>query len=200
MNYNALVINTASDITEVVVIKGKEKFYKAQEGKNKTSKVLFPLIDELMNESGLQIQDLNYLGCVVGPGSFTGIRIGVTAVRAMAYVHNIKCVPVTYFDMLAYNFRGQKIAVVTDAGNGVCYVSADNQQTVMKEVDALEFCKANSYIVVTNKRQIEFENINYTDGDLIGAFCESIDKACDYDQIVPIYLRKPQAERREGDL
>lgn len=195
-----MVINTASDITEVAVIKGNEKFYKAQEGKNKTSKVLFPLIDELMNQAGLRTEDLDYLGCVVGPGSFTGIRIGVTAVRAMAYAHHIKCVPVTYFDVLAYNFSGEKIAVVTDAGSGVCYVSANGQQMVMREADALEFCKSNGYTLVTDKRRLEFEDIRYTDGHLVGAFSQSIYKACDFEQIVPIYLRKPQAERKEGDL
>ena len=46
---------------------------------------LMPQVDGLLNKSGIALRDLNFIACVNGPGSFTGIRIGVSAVRSIAY-------------------------------------------------------------------------------------------------------------------
>jgi len=200
MEGNALVINTASDVTEVAIIKGNEVFFRAQEGRNKTSTTLFLVIDELMKEAELDLKDLDYLGCVVGPGSFTGIRIGVCTIRTMAYVFNIKCVPVTYFDLLAYNLEGDDFAVITGNSNGVCYYKKGECEGVMRTSLIDETFLKKGITVVTDDENIVGSEVMHKKGDLLKAFYASIDRACDYTELTPLYLRKPQAEREKGDL
>ncbi len=199
-DFTALVINTAASDTEVAVIKGGEVFYEAVSGKSKTSQTLFPLIDKLLSTAGVSVESLDYLGCVIGPGSFTGIRIGVSAVRAMAYAHGIKCVPVTYFDVLAYKIEDcDGRAVVTDAGNGVCYVRLGGEESVMRAQDVLSLLDKGVGII-TDITALSGRGIVHSSGDLVKAFYASMDKACDFEKIAPVYLRKPQAERGVGEL
>jgi len=200
-NIKALIINTACDITEVIAINNGDVFSMQENSKNKTSKVLFPLIESVLEQANLNQKDLDYLSCVIGPGSFTGIRIGVSVIRAMAYALNIKCVPVTYFDVLAYKIDGiRDFAIITDAGNGVSYVRFDGKEQVVRTSEAVDYFLSKGITIVTDNKSIEGKNVIYSGGDLLKAFCMSIEKACDYEDLVPVYLRKPQVERKEGDL
>src|SRR5574344_1710153 len=79
---------------------------------------LMPMIDEMFNESNLSLDDINLLVCCIGPGSFTGIRIGVATVKAFADVKNIPCIGVTSLESLTYN--------VTDNGYIIPILDAKN--------------------------------------------------------------------------
>ena len=56
-----------------------------------------PLIKKTFNEDKMNLKDIDYIATVVGPGSFTGIRIGIASVKAMAEVCNTKNISVTFF-------------------------------------------------------------------------------------------------------
>ena len=73
----------------------------------------------------MTLEDLNYIACVTGPGSFTGIRIGVSAVRSMCYALGKPALGIHELRMLAYNKRAdgyEKILCVTDGSNGTAYI------------------------------------------------------------------------------
>ncbi len=65
------------------------------------SKTFMPLVDALLEDSGCPIQDIDVFAVTTGPGSFTGIRIGVSAVKAMAYALDKPVVGLTTLDVLA---------------------------------------------------------------------------------------------------
>lgn len=84
------------------------------------SLTFMPLVHDLMKQSGREYSELDAFACTVGPGSFTGIRIGVSAVKAMAMVTKKPAVPVSSLKALAFLFFGHEetlIVAMTDARN-----------------------------------------------------------------------------------
>jgi tRNA threonylcarbamoyladenosine biosynthesis protein TsaB len=65
------------------------------------SKKLLSMIDQLMSVADIKIEDLNSIAVSIGPGSFTGLRIGLAAAKGIAYGRSIPIIPVPTFDALA---------------------------------------------------------------------------------------------------
>ena len=70
------------------------------------SQRLLPLLDDLLKKGNLELQDINLVAVTVGPGSFTGLRIGISTAKAIAYALGVKVVPVKTLDALAENCLG----------------------------------------------------------------------------------------------
>jgi tRNA threonylcarbamoyladenosine biosynthesis protein TsaB len=66
---------------------------------------LLPMIEQMLKASGYEFSDIDAFACGVGPGSFTGVRIGVSIIKGLAFGKNIPCVPVSTLDALAENLR-----------------------------------------------------------------------------------------------
>ena len=80
-----LGISTSSNIASVALSKDAECIKELNINNNKThSETLLPLINELLSETNIKLQDINLIACDNGPGSFTGIRIGISTVKAIA--------------------------------------------------------------------------------------------------------------------
>lgn len=65
------------------------------------SQTLMPMIDAALKNAGITVSDVDYLSVSNGPGSFTGIRIGVAAVKGLAFSESKKCVPVSTLEVIA---------------------------------------------------------------------------------------------------
>lgn len=70
------------------------------------SELLLPMAENMLKSLNLTFDDVGLLACAVGPGSFTGVRIGVALVKGIAFGKNIPCVSVSTLDELAENLRG----------------------------------------------------------------------------------------------
>lgn len=197
---NILAVNTAAASPEIALVKGSESAYFRFESRMKVTEMLLPQIVKMLNESDLNLSGIDYLGCVVGPGSFTGIRVGAATVRALSYATGIKCVPVTYFDVLTYNISPDAMAVI-DGSNGICYVRYGGSDAVRRLDDALEL-RLQASAVVCDEVTAPMFGQRFTAGkdELIGAVMKNLDGAGDYRSVVPYYLRRSQAERRPGEL
>jgi tRNA threonylcarbamoyladenosine biosynthesis protein TsaB len=75
-----------------------------------------PMLVELLNDNNITVHDLNEILCINGPGSFTGVRLGVTIAKTLAYTLNIKIKVATSLEMYAVssNIDGNKLAVIKD--------------------------------------------------------------------------------------
>lgn len=118
-----LAIDTSSNICSVSILEDKNVIIEKHNDDEKThSQKLMPLIDELFKESGLTLNDIDLLACSQGPGSFTGIRIGISTVKAFADVKNIPIIGVTSLESLAYNVSTDGlIATLIDAKHDNVY-------------------------------------------------------------------------------
>jgi len=88
------------------------------------AEALMPCIDAALSGLDMEPRDVGVFAAVSGPGSFTGLRIGVAAVKALAYANNAKTVGVSTLDALAENLNGYDGALICplmDARNGNVY-------------------------------------------------------------------------------
>jgi tRNA threonylcarbamoyladenosine biosynthesis protein TsaB len=101
-------------------------------------------LDDLLKRSDLTPRDVNELYVSVGPGGFTGLRVGIMVARTMAqFVPSVQCVAVPTPLAVAENLRDaawQRLAVVLDAGSGqahaVVVTRQDNQFTIERTIPA----------------------------------------------------------------
>jgi tRNA threonylcarbamoyladenosine biosynthesis protein TsaB len=70
------------------------------------SELLLPMAENMLKSLKLSFSDIELLACSVGPGSFTGVRIGTALVKGIAFSKGIPCASVSTLEALAYNLRG----------------------------------------------------------------------------------------------
>ena len=89
------------------------------------SETLLPAILELLTSSGLGPEDVTALAIGVGPGAFTGLRVGLSTFKGLAFTSQLPVAPVSSLDAVAYPFllEGQRAIVAADARKSEIYVA-----------------------------------------------------------------------------
>ena len=101
-----LAIDTSSKICGVAIIENEKILIKLINDDEKTHSVkLMPMIDKAFKDTNLSLDDISLLACCTGPGSFTGVRIGIATIKAFSDVKNIPVVGITSLESLAYNVK-----------------------------------------------------------------------------------------------
>jgi tRNA threonylcarbamoyladenosine biosynthesis protein TsaB len=146
---NILAIDTSSDAIHLALAMGDDsslfKRYEVQIVANGTrhSESLVPLMLSLCKRNGLTFRDLNLLVCTHGPGSFTGLRIGMSALKGISLASGIPLCSVSTMDALSgcvSHFPGAVIAVI-DARKKRFYTALyaeGRRQTADLDVDVPE--------------------------------------------------------------
>lgn len=90
------------------------------------SELLAPTIQRVVTALGLKIADIDYFACGLGPGSFTGMRIGVATIKGLSIVRNKPVIGISSLDILAKNVEPTERLIVTalDARRGLIYCSS----------------------------------------------------------------------------
>lgn len=70
------------------------------------SQTLLPQVERLLADCSLQVGDLDLLGVAAGPGSFTGLRIGVSTIKGLAWAKNLPCAACSTLEAMAWNAVG----------------------------------------------------------------------------------------------
>lgn len=89
------------------------------------SELLLPMAEDMLDSLKLSFDDISLLAASVGPGSFTGVRIGVALVKGLAFGKNIPCASVSTLEALAENLSGIRGIIVPcmDARRGQVYTA-----------------------------------------------------------------------------
>lgn len=214
-----LSIDTASNICTVAILEDYEckEEITVNDARNHSEKIM-PVIEEALNRTNLNLKDINLIVCDKGPGSFTGIRIGVGTVLAFEDSLNIPCIGVSSLESLAYNVKKKGIICsLIDAKNDNVYFGLFENGQNYQQLDDLAFLSIDEVI---SKIKI-FDNITFVgDGALAHqellknsthncSFCDKNDLSSyslgiaglyKYNRniknsLMPLYLRKSQAER-----
>lgn len=120
---NFLAIDTSSRYLTVLAKKGEKRALRAlPDCAMRHSVLLMGEIDAALKEVGLIPAECDFFAAVTGPGSFTGIRIGVATAKGFALATGKKLCSVTSFDLIAYNVTDENFHVVIDAAHEHCYV------------------------------------------------------------------------------
>ena len=166
----------------------------------KHSVVLMPTVENLINSLGVSLNEVDVFACSVGPGSFTGIRIGVSAIKAFAYALSKKVLSVTSFDALAYNNRSGNNLAVIDARHNNFYVQkyegviAVGEPTFIDGNALKELENAGNAVITFDDSELYTKNADIRKG-FIDAVLDKLNLATfDIESINPLYVRKSQAE------
>jgi len=186
------------------------------------SEKLIPLIDEILRRNGMAIQDIDGIAVSVGPGSFTGIRVGVSTARGLGQSLNIPLVGICSLDALAFGIGtlGELVCPMIDALRREIYTALyrrgkrltshqligienwlerlkDENETILflgEPVDIhqsliKDFLKKKAEIVEKEKRYASAARVAE-----LGLEKFSAGEGKKYDEIFPLYLRRPEAE------
>lgn len=100
-------------------------------------------IDRCIQKSGISLSQIDTIFIVNGPGSFTGLRVGVTVAKVMAYTAHKKIIPISSLELMATTpFDGDYIVPYIDARRGYVYAGVYDKE--------LNIIKEDSYISVEN--------------------------------------------------
>ncbi len=101
-----LAIDTSSTNASVAILEEQNILIELNNEDEKThSQKLMPMIDQAFQSTNLSLNDIGLICCCVGPGSFTGVRIGIATAKAFADSKHISTVGVTSLESLAYNLN-----------------------------------------------------------------------------------------------
>ena len=101
---NTLIINTANDELYIALKIENKVFSKSISSTLKHNELMLTKIDEILKEANVKIQDIDELGVVVGPGSFTGVRVGIATIKAFRDALNIKARGINNLKLLYFQF------------------------------------------------------------------------------------------------
>lgn len=119
-----LAIDTSADFLSIAILKGRDmlaRFHRKSGMRH--SILLVPTIDKLLKRSKIQLKGIDCFAVSIGPGSFTGLRIGVTVIKGLSYALKKPVVAVPTLDAIAWNairFKGI-ICPVLDARKNKVY-------------------------------------------------------------------------------
>ena len=189
MNY--LAIDTHAGYLSVVVKYKGEIFSKFIKECGLThSVILNKSIEDVLEDAKASLAEMDFFACVVGAGSFTGIRIGVSCIKAFSYAMDKKVLPITSFDTIAYNTDRKNVVAIIDARNSnnyACrYVNGVAQEAKFISKEELEQLSKENVIVSCNE-------VDVVKG-LISAVEDKQHLLVDREELVPLYVKKSQAE------
>lgn len=102
MNPTILYIETATDVCSVALSRGAEVIgLKEEVGGNNHAKHLLPFVDEVLKQAEVSMKEINGVAVSIGPGSYTGLRIGVSTAKGIAYTAGIPVMAISTLESIA---------------------------------------------------------------------------------------------------
>ena len=179
---------------------------------------LLPMIGEVCGEAAIDLSALNYIVPTVGPGTFAGVRIGLSAAKGMALALDIPIIPITTLEAIAYAYAVQnedysgRLAIAIDARRNEIYLQSFEinrgviaplnvaqavpiegvEEKLAKDVTTVigSGCSLFSILKIDAVEGHNHPNASYI--AQLGEMC--LDRAQNCDNISPLYLRKPDAK------
>ena len=227
-----LSIDTSSNICGVSILDDNNLICNLDNDTGRThSENLMPMIKDALSKAKITLNEIDLIVCDIGPGSFTGIRIGIATVKAFNDSLNIPCIGISSLEALTYNINNNSnlVCSILDCKNDNCYFALyERKEKIFEtliEPQAEDIYSALS--ILKSYLDDNFENSNITfvgDGSKIyqNQIKETFKEAqiadenqdnlssynlgiCGYEifnnsgcineEILPLYLKKPQAQR-----
>ena len=202
MNY--LAIDTSGKSLSIVVCKN-DQIYSTflQDCGVRHSTALMPAIEQLIEKINFDLKNVDFFVAVVGAGSFTGIRIGVSTIKAFCLAYNKPCISVTSFDTIAYNKKdGKNLAVIDAKHNGyyVCGYKGNKVEIEPSYIDKEKLIElSNDYHLLSFEPLLSAPEVTCEKVDILQGLINAIEfkkdnLLLDVNLLTPLYVRKSQAE------
>lgn len=163
-----LFISTYSETITIGLFKDEQLIMqKDKESEKSHSIYLVPMIDEILKNNNITCQDLTEIIVVNGPGSFTGIRLGVTVAKTLAYTLNIPIKTISSIEAISTSIKeDNKIITISDTKGKYLGIFENNklinELIYLKNKDYEEYIKDYTYPVYEDS-QLDLQSIySYT--------------------------------------
>ena len=232
-----LSIDTSSKIASIAIIEdGRVLDEMHVLSEEEHSQTLMPMIEKIFNDNNMDLDEIDLIGCSRGPGSFTGIRIGIATAKAFSDAKNIPLIGIDSLEALAYSVVIEKenndceILAMINAKNDNVYAATylvnNGKLNMVKNAEIMNLTETVNYIdfkkqvfivgcededsirrliqaEASSERAISGDDCSFefvkdtipTAASIGIAAYEKYKNGVIDEIIVPLYLRKPQAER-----
>lgn len=222
-----LMIDTSGPVAGVALMEdGKVRYEAMCINKFTHSQSILPMVEEAYLHTGLSVDETDLFGCVTGPGSFTGVRIGVSTVKGLAHAGGKKCVAVDALESMANGagFFSGVICPIQDARAGQVYGAAfegesmarllKDEPLILEEYlekvqafgrpmlflgDGMPVHREKIAAILGEKALFAPAHLCYLRPAAAAALAwQRQEEAVGYDELKPLYLREPSAERQKN--
>lgn len=199
---NILAFDTCFGTCSVSIIKdGKLLVEHTINEQNKQAEMLISIIDDALNSASLDISDITHIAVVKGPGSFTGIRIGLAAALGLKSALNAQIIALSSFETVWHSIGKIDAAIIFRAGKTDFYcqkfINSNPLEAIVLEEEYLEQYRQN-YPVFGNSCIGKYAMPNAKDAGLLAY--ELIEKKTEFQgAIKPFYIKASDAYRKRGN-
>lgn len=205
-----LAIETSASLCSAALFNGVDEYYESSINKKHVhSEKLFDLIDDVLNQAGINVNEAKSIAVSMGPGSFTGLRIGVAAAKGLAIGRDIPIIPIPTFDALAYEIskflpKGTKFGIANTVNRTELYAAGYKcTDKPYENIEALSIILKDNYKEFIRDYSVVFGSFQKKTGRLVRII--EAPSACsiaewsyffgkdlltfDYDYLEPDYLK-----------
>jgi len=174
-----LVINTSGNGVELLL---DDKYTKIEAQKQAIA--LPTTVQDFIQQNNVNMKDLTAIGVIVGPGSFTGIRMGIAYAKGLAIGLNIPVIPINIFELYLYENPDAFVAI--DSGRGDFFIASKFHEPCTMGIDELESEQMKCPATIGHK-PYDLKNAKN--------IVENKIKNNDFQPVIPMYLRPSYAEK-----
>ena len=209
---NFLAVDTSCNYLTVTAAKDGQRYSVAvPDCAMQHARTLMRAVDEVLEKANLRLEECDFFAAVVGAGSFTGIRIGISAAKGFALACGKPTLAITSFDALAYNaletvFQGgeaEKTLCLIDAMHGHYYACGYLGTTVIEEpaflseTEVLKYVKDGFKLVSATEILLD-GSVAAAVVDPVSGLTAAIEERCknpeNFGDLTALYIRKSSAE------
>lgn len=158
-----LAIETSGSLCSVALLLSEREYYQSEiKQKHIHSQKLFSLIDVVMKEANFGIHNLSSIAVSMGPGSFTGLRIGLAAAKGLAFGSKLPIVPVPTFEAMAhfisrFLIKDQKFLIANEVNRTEIYLARFRKKDESYLVEAqLSLYQKSEFDTIVSKDEMVF--------------------------------------------
>lgn len=202
----SLFIDTCTSNLLIAVCKDKKIIKQViQKNDANLSTVFTSWVDDLLQQTDIKVTQIEKLFVSVGPGSFTGVRIGLTFAKVLAWSRDIPVVPVSSLEVLASSSDSEILVPILNARRGFvyaaiydknlnpvmgdAYILLEELKNKLRDYKDIAYISCDEFDFSVNKPQYQLENIikkHYNDPGV------------NPHSLVPHYIKKTEAEEKLG--
>ncbi len=214
-----LSFETTGNICSAALIDGEgHVIMEASEDRMSHLRELTAMSQKLVDRAGIKKSEISAVASSAGPGSFTGIRIGVTTARTVAQALGVKCISVSSLKIFdRYADENRSVAVIFNARRGQVYgaVFGHKKEEILAPgpymlEDVLAACEGiedvvffgdgvDAYSDRLEGYKLAEEKIRYQTADMVAEAAKrkyEAGETLDYEELLPDYMRAPEAEQK----
>ena len=200
----SLLIDTCTNNVVIGLLKDKEIIDQRNDINDKSLSTNFTVwVKELLNRNNLTSKDISTIFVAIGPGSFTGIRVGVTFAKVLAWSLNIKVIPFSSLELIASTSDSDVIVPLIDARRDYVfagiydknlnslmedkYILLTDLQEKLKQYQDIEFVTLDEFEFDTVKPNVDIKKVVEK---------HFLDEGVNPHSLNPNYLKKTEAEEK----